>query len=159
MTGDSMTTTQRIADIISGIFLAVVGIVVILATWDLQSAFGERLPPRTLPLALGSTTIISGALLAIRSYFYRGEDLQVQWPDGEGWLRLLVTFAALTVYLVLIEPLGAAVASLVFCAALIWYLDRKAIRSLCVGVVVAVVIQVVFVNILQLPLPTGFWSR
>ncbi len=75
MTGDSMTTTQRVADIISGIFLAVVGIAVILATWDLESAFGERLPPRTLPLVTRFNSIISGALLAVRSYLLRGEDL------------------------------------------------------------------------------------
>lgn len=154
-----MTTTQRVADIISGIFLAAVGIAVILATWDLESAFGERLPPRTLPLVLGSTTIISGALLAIRSYLLRGEDLEVQWPDKEGWLRLLVTFVALAAYLVLMEPLGAAVASLIFAALLIFYLERRPIRALCVGVAVAVVIQYLFINLLQLPFPLGFWVR
>jgi putative tricarboxylic transport membrane protein len=152
-------TTQRTMDIISGIFLAAAGAVVILAALDIQSSFGERLPPRTLPMVLGTSTVITGALLSIRAYLYRGEDLGVQWPDREGWWRLVVTFVTLVIYLLLIEPLGAAVASLVFCATLIWYLDRKVIRSLCVGVVVAVVIHVVFVNILQLPLPTGFWSR
>jgi putative tricarboxylic transport membrane protein len=154
-----MTTTQRIADIISGIFLAAVGIAVILSTWDLQSSFGERLSPRALPLVLGSITVITGVLLSIRAYLYQGEDLEVHWPDKEGWLRLGVTFATLAVYLLLIDPLGVAAASLVFSTFLIWYLDRRVIRSLCVGVVVAVVIQMVFVNLLQLALPTGFWTR
>jgi putative tricarboxylic transport membrane protein len=154
-----MTTTQRTADIISGIVLAAGGAAVILAALDIQSAFGERLPPRTLPLGLGSTTVVTGVLLSIRAYLYRGEDLEIKWPDREGWWRLAVTFATLVIYLLLIDPLGVAVASLVFSTFLIWYLERRVIRSLCVGVAVAVVIQFVFVNLLQLALPTGIWSR
>ncbi len=67
----------------------------------------------------------------------------------------MVTFVALTAYLVLMEPLGTAVASLIFAALLIFYLDRRPIRALCVGVAVAVVIQYLFVNLLQLPFPPG----
>lgn len=152
-------TTQRTADIISGIVLAGTGIFVVLAALDIQSVFGERLPPRTLPMTLGFTTLVTGGMLSIRAYFYRGEDLEVHWPDREGWLRLAVTLVTLVIYLVLIEPLGVAVASLIFSTLLIWYLDRKPIRSLCVGVIVAIVIQFVFVNILQLPFPQGFWSQ
>ncbi len=58
-------TTQRSADVLSGIFLALVGAVVIVAALDIQSTFGERLPPRTLPLTLGLATVITGALLSI----------------------------------------------------------------------------------------------
>jgi len=152
-------TTQRTADIITGIVLAVTGAIVILAALDIQSVFGERLPPRTLPMTLGFTTLVTGGMLSIRAYFYRGEDLELNWPDREGWFRLAITFVTLVIYLVLIEPLGVAMASLVFSTVLIWFLDRRPIRSLCVGVIVAIVIQVVFVNILQLPLPQGFWSR
>ena len=35
----------------------------------------------------------------------------MEWPDREGWFRLLVTFVSLAVYLALIEPLGVAMAS------------------------------------------------
>jgi putative tricarboxylic transport membrane protein len=152
-------TTQRSADIISGIFLAVVGAVVIVAALDIQSTFGERLPPRTLPLTLGLTTLITGALLSIRSYRYQGEDLTVDWPDREGWARLIVTFISLAIYLVLIEPLGVPIATLIFSTFLIWYLDRKFVRSLAIGVITAVVIEVVFVRVLQLSFPAGFWAH
>ena len=151
-------TTQRSADIVTGAFLALVGAVVIVAALDLKSTFGERLPPRTLPLTLGFTTLIAGALLSLRAYWYRGEELYVEWPDKEGWFRLLVTFVSLTVYLALIEPLGIAVASFLFSTSLIWYLDRRFVRSICVGAAVALVIQFVFVRILQLSFPAGFWA-
>ena len=151
-------TSQRSADIITGVFLALVGAVVIVAAMDLKSTFGERLPPRTLPLTLGFTTLIAGALLSLRAYWYRGEELYVEWPDKEGWFRLLVTFVSLTAYLALIEPLGVAVASLLFSTFLIWYLDRRFVRSICIGALVALVIQVIFVRILQLSFPAGFWA-
>jgi putative tricarboxylic transport membrane protein len=150
-------TTQRSADIISGIFLALVGALVMVAALDIQTTFGERLPPRTLPLTLGLITLFTGALLSIRSYRHPEITLTVDWPDKEGWIRLIVTFASLAVYLVLMEFLGVPIATLVFSTFLIWYLDRKFLRSLVVGVITAVVIEVVFVRILQLSFPAGFW--
>jgi hypothetical protein len=152
-------TTQRSADIVCGCFLAAIGAVVIIAAFDIKSVFGERLPPRTLPVSLGLITVFSGILLSVRAYYYKGEHLMVDWPDGEGWIRLIVTFLCLVVYLVLIEPLGIAVSSLLFSFVLIYYLDRRWIRALCVGVITAIVIQVVFVKILQLSFPSGFWAN
>jgi putative tricarboxylic transport membrane protein len=150
-------TTQRSADIISGIFLALVGVLVIVAALDIQTTFGERLPPRTLPVALGLTTLVTGTLLSIRSYRHPEVILTVDWPDREGWVRLIVTFFSLVVYLALMEILGVPIATLVFSTFLIWYLDRKFVRSLAIGVITAVVIEVVFVRILQLSFPAGFW--
>jgi len=152
-------TTQRTADIVSGIVLALTGAAVIWSAQDIQSVFGERLPPKTLPVALGITTVVTGLMLSLRAYVYRGEALEIKWPDRGGWLHLAVTFAALVMYLLIIDPLGVPVASLVFCTLLIWFLDRRPIRAFCVGLAVAVVIQGVFVKVLQLPLPPGFWSQ
>ncbi len=154
-----MMTTQRSADIVSGLFLAAIGAVVIIAAFDIKSVFGERLPPRTLPISLGAVTVVSGILLSVRAYFYKGEALFVEWPDREGWVRLVVTFLCVAGYLVLIEPLGIAVASLVFSFVLIYFLDRRWIRALCVGIITATLIQVVFVNILQLSIPCGILAR
>jgi len=152
-------TTQRSADIFSGVFLAAIGAVVVIAAFELKSVFGERLPPRTLPVALGSVTILAGILLSVRAYLHKGESLVVDWPDREGWIRLAVTFTCLVVYLVLIETLGIAVSSLVFSFILIYYLDGRWIRALCVGIITSIIIQVVFVTILQLSFPPGFWGR
>jgi hypothetical protein len=150
-------TTQRSADIVSGLFIALLGVVVIVAAFNIQTTFGERLPPRTLPFILGSTTLIAGLLLSLRSYRHKEEGLMIEWPARDGWVRLIVTFASLVIYLLIIELLGVPIATLVFLTFLIWYLDRKIVRTLVVAILTAAVIEVVFVRILQLSLPRGFW--
>jgi hypothetical protein len=149
--------TQRTADIWSGIFLATLGLVVIVASFGMQSVFAERLPPRTLPVTLGLTTLLTALLLVIRAYRNREADALIDWPDRAGFTRLLVFFGSLVAFLFLIEPLGLPVASGFFSAFLIWYLDRRLVRSLMIGVVVGLVIQYVFIWLLQLSFPQGFW--
>lgn len=152
-------TSQRTADIISGIFLAAVGVIIVSAAFQIKSVFGERLPPRTLPLILGSITVVTGLLLSVRAYFYRGQEMFVEWPDREGWVRLIVTVVFLIAYLLLIELLGISVASFVFSTALIYYLDGRFLRSLGVSIPTAVVIQILFVRFLQLSFPPAFWEQ
>ena len=48
----------------------------------------ERLPPRTLPYVVGIIILISGALLAIRSWRFHGEDPVIKWPDRRGTIRV-----------------------------------------------------------------------
>lgn len=152
-------TSQRSADIISGILLATIGLVISIAAFQIKSVFGERLPPRTLPLILGSITVLTGILLSFRAYFYKGQQLFVEWPDREGWVNLTVTFVFLVAYLFLIEIFGIAIASFVFSFSLTYYLDRRVVRSVSVSVATAIGIQVVFVKLLQLSFPSAFWDR
>lgn len=152
-------TSQRTADIVSGIFLAIVGIVIVFAAFQIKSVFGEKLPPRTLPLILGSITVVTGILLSVRAYFYKGQELFVEWPDRQGAVRLLVTIVFLMSYLMLIEILGISAASFVFSFSLIYYLDGRLLRSLCVSAPTAVVIQLLFVRFLQLSFPPAFWDQ
>lgn len=152
-------TSQRTADIVSGIFLAFVGFVIVFAAFQIKSVFGERLPARTLPLVLGSTTIVIGSLLTVRAYFYKGQEMYVEWPDREGWKRLVVTIVFLIAYLILIEFLGIATASFVFSFSLIYYLDGRLLRSICISIPTAVAIQLIFVKFLQLSFPPAFWDQ
>ncbi len=152
-------TSQRTADIISGIFLAIIGMVIVFAAFQIKSVFGERLPPRTLPLMLGSITIVTGILLSVRAYFFKGQEMFVEWPDREGWARLIVTMVFLTGYLMLIEILGISVASFIFSFSLIYYLDGRILRALCVSAPTAIAIQLLFVKFLQLSFPPAFWDQ
>ncbi len=152
-------TSQRTADIISGIFLAIVGIAIVFAAFQIKSVFGERLPPKTLPLILGSITVVTGILLSVRAYYYKGQEMYVEWPDREGWARLIVTMVFLVGYLMMIEILGISVASFVFSFSLIYYLDGRLLRSFCVSAPTAIVIQLLFVRFLQLSFPPAFWDQ
>lgn len=150
--------TQRSADIASGLFLAAIGLAVVAAAFQIKSVFGERLPPRTLPLVLGSITVFTGLLLSLRSYYYKGQELSVDWPGRDGWARLGVTILCLVGYVLLIEPLGIAMASFLFSLSLIYYLDRRFVRSLSIAFITGLVVQIVFVKLLQLSFPVGFWA-
>jgi len=147
--------TQRSADIASGLFLAALGLLVIIAAMSIQAAFAERLPPRTLPVVLGCVTIVTGLLLAYRAWRFKGQDPAIDWPDKEGWKRVLVGFGSLVVYLVLIDPIGMPLATLIFTSFLIWYLDRRVVRSVVIGVITAAIILFVFIRILELTFPVG----
>ncbi len=151
--------TQRLSDIAAGIFLVVLGSVVLIPSLDIQSVFGEVLPPRTLPMTLAACTILGGLLLSIRAYSYRGEDVPVGWPDRSGWFRLLATAVSLTLYLLAIEPLGVSLASFFFTAFLVWYLDGRILPALFVGIAVALVIEYAFIKGLMMPFPPPFWTR
>ena len=102
--------TQRTADTAAGLFLAGLGLVVVVASFNIQSAMAERLPARTLPLLFGFTTLFAGVLLALKSWRFKGPDPAIEWPDREGWMRVSVSFVSLFVYLYLIEPIGMPLA-------------------------------------------------
>jgi len=150
-----MLKTRRSADIASGLCLAALGLLVIIAAMSIRSAFAERLPPRTLPLLLGCVTIFTGLLLAFRAWRFRGEDPVIDWPDKGGWKRVLVCFGSLIVFLVLIQPIGMPLATLFFSSFLIWYLDGRVVRAIVIGVITAAIILFVFIRMLELTFPVG----
>ena len=65
--------TQRTADIQSGIFLAVLGLVILGAATQITGGLEERLPPRTLPYTMGFFVFFGGLLLAVKSWRFKGE--------------------------------------------------------------------------------------
>jgi uncharacterized membrane protein HdeD (DUF308 family) len=94
--------TQRSADIVSGLFCVVFGLVVLYAATKITGGMEERLPPRTLPYFLGAAMVISGILLTIKSWRYRGPDPAIKWPDRAGTVRVLVNLVSLALYIFLI---------------------------------------------------------
>lgn len=148
---------QRTADLWAGLFLAGVGVVVLIAALQIKTAVGERLPPATLPLTLGAFLTLSGLLLSLRSWRTREEGAAIEWPLAGQARRLAWSFLGLTAYLLLIEPLGMAAASGVFTWGLVWYLDRRWLRALVIAAVTGLVVHFVFVVLLGLTLPQGFW--
>ena len=63
---------QTSADIVGGCFLAVLGLVTLFAASMIKGGMEERLPPRTLPYVVGSIILISGIILAIKSFALQG---------------------------------------------------------------------------------------
>ena len=152
--------SQRFGDIASGVCLALLGLVVVLAAFQIKGAPDVRMQPRTLPLILGCIVGVAGAALAFRAWRYHGPARVVPWPDRVGTLRVGVTFASLVVFLFLVEPLGMPLGSSLLVGFLVWYLgDYRPIYAGLLGLATGGTIYWVFIRLLSLSFPIGPLGR
>ena len=148
--------SQRKCDIVAGGVIALLGAVVILAASQIRGDVEERLPPRTLPYVVGFTTLAGGVALAIKSHRFRGEDPQVEWPEKDGWVRIGVNLLLLALFTALMAPLGMPIATGLYVAGAIWYMDRgRVLTALLAGAGSAVVVYYLFIRLLGLSFPLG----
>jgi hypothetical protein len=147
--------TQRSADIASGLFLSALGVVVIAASFYITSPIADRLPPHTLPLVLGWTTLGTGLLLALRGWRARSVGLAIEWPDRDGAGRVVVSLMGLTVFIALIPIIGMPLATWGYVTFSIWYLDRRITRAVIIGFVSGATVLVLFIRFLELTFPLG----
>lgn len=157
-----MIKTQRSADIASGLFCVVFGLVVLYAATKITGGMEERLPPRTLPYFLGAAMVVSGILLTIKSWRYRGPDPAIKWPDRAGTVRVLVNLVSLALYIFLIDLIGMPLSTTLFVGFLVWYLRQgrhRLLYGLVTGVLSGLVVHYLFIRLLELSFPVGFLSR
>jgi putative tricarboxylic transport membrane protein len=153
---DGVLRTQRSADISVGLFLSILGIVVVLAAAGIKGGIEERLPPHTLPLILGWTIIVAGAALTLRAWFHRETESFIKWPALTSMVRVLVTLFSLAIYIALVSPLGLPLATLPFITFLVWYLGRShIIFAVIVGLLSSAVVYLLFIRLLELSFPVG----
>ena len=151
-----MLRTQRSADIASGAFLILVAVVSLFASSQIAGLEGDRLHPRTLPIILG-WMLLAGALgLLVMGLRTHGEPKAIDWPEGEGTRRVLVTLVSIAVYMALLEPFGFPLASVFFVTFLTWYLGRyRILWAAFAGVASGLAILVLFIELLGLSFPLG----
>ena len=148
--------SQRKCDLVAGAFIALLGAVTILAASQIRGDVEERLPPRTLPYVVGFMTLAGGLGLAIKSYRFRGEDPQIDWPEKDGWVRIGVNLLLLVLFTALMDPLGMPITTGLYVAGAIWYMDRKRIlTALLTGAGSAVTVYYLFIKLLGLNFPLG----
>lgn len=148
--------TQRSADIASGCFLILLGIVVLIAASQIRGGMEERLPPRTLPYTVGATILVCGALLALKARRFAGEEIPIKWPGREETIRIAVSLLAVVVFIAAMTPLGFPLSSGLYVAFSIWYLKRSGVLTpLVSGIVTGALSYFVFIRLLELSLPLG----
>jgi len=150
--------TQRSVDLVSGVGLALLGLVVLAAATRITGGMGmeDRLPPRTLPYLVGGAVLLGGLGLFWEAWRYRGPVMPVGWPSRSGLLRNLVTMAALAAYVASLETLGTLLATTLFVTGLIWYLRRSGFLSaLAIGLASGLTLHFLFIRYLELSLPLG----
>jgi putative tricarboxylic transport membrane protein len=154
--------TQKTADIWSGIFLALFGVVILAASTRITGGLEERLPPRTLPYIMGFTILASGILLVIRAWRYKGENPAIHWPDRAGAIRIGVTLASLAVYIALIDPLGMPISTALYLAFQVYFLSHgryRIVSALLTGAISGLVVYYLFIQFLELSFPVGPLQR
>ena len=148
--------TQRSGDIAGGCFLAFLGLITIFAASRITGGLEERLPPRTLPYVVGVIILVSGALLAIRSWRFHGEDPVIKWPSRRGAIRILVTLVSLALYLALMNPLGLPLSTFLYVSFTVWYLGKYRLwYPLLIGFLSGAISYLVFIYLLELSFPVG----
>jgi putative tricarboxylic transport membrane protein len=148
--------TKRRADIVSGCFLIVLGVLVLVAASQIRGGMEERLPPRTLPYIVGATILAGGAFLALKSWRLTGKDVPLKWPDSSALVRITVVLLAVVVFVLVMTPIGFPLSSGLYIAFSIWYLKRSALwTALIAGLVTGVLSYYVFGQVLELSLPMG----
>jgi putative tricarboxylic transport membrane protein len=148
--------TQRAADLRIGIFLALLGVGVIYASSQITGGLEERLPPRTLPYCMGFTILVSGGLLALRTWRLREEGPTIQWPNRVGVVRILVCLVSLALYIALMNPLGLPWSTFLYVSFSTWYLGRYRIwKAVLMGVLSGAASYLLFIYLLELSFPVG----
>lgn len=142
---------------ISGLFFIGVGIF-----FSLYACFVEIGPwnepgPGFLPFWAGITIAVMAAFLLIGS-FKGGSPLRPPFfPETGSWKRVVMTFLALIVYNLLLNPLGFFLTTILFVGFLVRYIFPQSMsRTLVVAIASAIVARLLFINFLETQLPKGF---
>ena len=148
--------TQRTADIGVGVFIALLGTFILIASISITGGAAHQLPPRTFPMVVGFLLLICGIALVLKSWSLKGVDLAIKWPDRQGLRTILVTLGSLAVFIVLMNPLGLPLAAFFYIVFSIWYLNRsKWLIAIVIGLVTAFVSYYLFIRLLALSFPEG----
>jgi putative tricarboxylic transport membrane protein len=149
--------TQRVADIVVGCGVAVFGVFILCASMFITGGAAHRLPPRTFPMVVGFLLLFCGIALAIKNWSLKGADLAINWPDREGIRTNVVTLISLGCYIALMNPLGMPLATFVYLAFSIWYLNRsKWLMAIVISLITAIISHYLFIRLLGLSFPEGF---
>lgn len=151
-----MVRTLRAADMAAGGFLTALGILTLIASFQIAGTAGERLHPRTLPVILGWMILAGGIALFVNGWRYRGEEKPIDWPSDTGGRRVWISILCIVIYMALLAPLGFPLATMVFITLLTWYLGRYRLwaAALC-GLASAMVVLFLFIDFLGLSFPLG----
>jgi hypothetical protein len=140
------------ADHVAGGFFVAVGAIVIALSGDLP--FGQTSMPGAgfMPILIAVLLIVFGAALMLRAREGRLFS-EVDWGDGRHAAQVLaITIVAIALY----AELGFIITMILMMVAILLIIERRNIlRAGAYSVVVVVATYVIFVHVLQSPLPGG----
>lgn len=141
-------SVKRRANLVCGAVLFVLAAASVVEAVRLKDDWqGARLMPAVLAVVLAALAV--GHVRTVTS-----DSPAPDWPDGRGRRRIAVVFAALVVYVALLEPLGFLVSTALFVLALVRVLGTWSwVTTIALTLSVALACHLVFQRWLGMPLP------
>jgi hypothetical protein len=154
----SKDVLMKKADIGAGVGLLLFSIAVFLKAFEYRQAviyvYGPNFFPQLLALLLG----ICAIALIVKAL--QGKALQQNDRiDAQGFLRMVLSIGICIGYLLLMQVIGFALATMVFLFVLMTFLEQQGmIKRIGSSVVVALIVWAIFRYFLVIPIPTGMLS-
>lgn len=154
----SKDVLMKKADIGVGIGLFLLSIAVFWKAFEYRQAaiyvYGPNFFPQLLAVLLGVCAIV----LIVRAV--QGKALrQKDRIDAQGFLRMVLAIGICIGYLLLMQVIGFALATMVFLFALMTFLEQQGmLKRIGSSVVVALIVWAIFRYFLVIPIPTGMLS-
>jgi len=115
--------------------------------------------PGLFPAVIGVFTLCTALWTVWETARSQNEEpVHIEWPDRPGWIRVSIVMATSVGYIILLPIVGDLVVS--FLAILIVLRTMGMARwlpALGVALSMALIFHVLFVNLLEVPLPQGVW--
>ena len=140
------------SDRLTGLVLLALAIAYGVTASGYQAMIGDPLGPAVFPLVIAIPLGLFSLYLIVRP------DPGPEWARGRPLLMQALSVITLLLYAYLLEPLGFIVSTFIAVVVLGWLLGAKLAQAGAAGLGIAVVLFVLFNNILGLPLPAGLLS-
>jgi len=151
----SSRRTYRWIDFAAGVFFVALGLFVLSQMDELDILATNRPGPGLLPLILSAVFVVAGAALAVKQ-LVRPNTKPYPATSRGGGARVAAVFALLVGTVVLFEPLGFILSSVLLMGGLTFGIERKfTITAVCVVLLVPVLLWVLFAILLGVRLPPG----
>ena len=153
-----MGKTQSHYNRIAGAFFVVVGVFFALYARSVEIGSWNEPGPGFLPFWTGSILTVMALALFIGSYARKDWAPRPSFfVKSDSWKRVLITFASLIVFNLVLDFLGFFLSTLLFLGFLVKVIFPQSWRrTLMVAVVGAVIARLLFINFLETQLPKGF---
>lgn len=149
---------RKYGDIITGIFYAVLGAVVIYLAGQLPKSRVMKIGPDFMPLVIGSIILVLALMLlfsAVKNFKANSAKAEAANPDTADYKRVLASLVLVVVYVNILAPVGFIVSTLAYLFLQIIVLapnDRRDSKN----IMMYAVIDVVFVFIVFFLFRYGF---
>jgi putative tricarboxylic transport membrane protein len=137
------------SDRLTGLVLLVLAVAYGITASGYEAMIGDPLGPAVFPLVLAVPLGLFSLYLIVRP------DPEPDWARGRALLKQALTLGVFIAYAYLLEVLGFVVTTFLAVVALGLLLDAKPWQAASAGLGIAIVLFVLFNNLLNLPLPAG----